>query len=339
MKKITPTLAFVIFVSIVMYHATPCFGQMRSGSMGMKGRHRPFNYELVSKYVANEIDMKSVDSKWHSISGVPVRLTPMGTPELMGVHNTVELKSVHTDKNIYIWATWPDRTESINKKMWIKRKDGSWMRSTDDEDRIGFIWEIDNSMVGFSRGRGRLALCHPDPQNPRKDVMSTKYTGGRADIWHWKAARTNPVGFSDDQYLDKKGRKSDSGESAYKDNKDKSGYVPAFMFASDKTTSPFLLASKAKPFDNGRFKSGDTLPSYILKAPTGDRADIKVYGIYKNGYWTVVFKRSLNTGHAMDVRFEPGKEYNFAAAVFDNAGDEHHLKSHLIRLFLEKVSR
>ena len=116
-------------------------------------------------------------------------------------------------------------------------------------------------------------------------------------------------------------------------------HVPAFMFASDKTTSPFLLASMAKPFDNDRFKSGDTLPSYILKAPTGDRADIKAYGIYKNGYWTVVFKRSLNTGHATDVRFEPGKEYNFATAVFGSAGDEYHLKSQLIRIFLEKVSR
>jgi hypothetical protein len=100
-----------------------------------------------------------------------------------------------------------------------------------------------------------------------------------------------------------------------------------------------LFASEAKPFDDSRFKSGDKLPAFVLRNPTGDRADIEAYGVFKDAFWTVILKRPLNTGHNTDVQFVSGNEYNFSAAIFDNAGDQYHLKTHLLRIFLERVPR
>jgi hypothetical protein len=77
------------------------------------------------------------------------------------------------------------------------------------------------------------------------------------------------------------------------------------------------------------------VPAYVLQTPKGNRADIQAYGLYKDGTWTIIHKRAPNTGHPMDVRFERGRSYFFAVAVFDNSGDEYHLKSHLLRLLVK----
>lgn len=335
MKKSVYVFVLITAVCICLYPFTPGETQMMGRGMGMMGGPGGFTADVVSRYVTKEPAMDIVDPVWESASGVYVRLMPMGTREMMGIHNTVLIKSIHTDKNIYVYAVWPDYTRSVNKKMWVKQNDGTWKQSKDDEDRIAMIWEIDNSMAGFSGGRGSMALCHTNPNNPRESMMSTRYSGGFGDVWHWKAARTNPVGFADDQYLDQKGREADPGKAAYKDNKSKDGKTPAFMAAKGSVDSPFLLEAKALPFDTARFKPGDMVPAYVLQTPKGDRADIQAYGLYKDGTWTVILKRAMKTGHIMDVRFDRGQNYFFAVAVFDNAGDEYHLKSHLLRLLLE----
>lgn len=335
MKRSIYIFIFITAVCTCLNFFPQANAQMMGRGMGMMGGPGGFTADIVSRHVIKEPTMDAVDPSWNTVSGIFVRLMPMGTPEMMGIHNTVLIKSLHTDKNIYVYASWPDYTKSVNKKMWVKQDDGSWKQSKDDEDRIAMIWEIDNSMAGFSGGRGCMAVCHTNPKDPREGIMSTFYSGGYGDVWHWKAARTHPVGYADDQYLDQKGREADPGKAAYKDNKSSNGTTPAFMAAQGSNDSPFLLGAKAKPFENDRFKPGDMVPAYVLQAPQGDRADIQAYSNYKDGTWTVILKRSLNTGHPMDVRFDRGRDYFFAVAVFDNAGDEYHLKSHLLRLLVE----
>jgi hypothetical protein len=306
-----------------------------SGLCQGMGRGHGLDYDLVSISVDKEPVIDAVDPLWDSIDGIFLRMMSMGEPQLMGIHNTVEIKSVHTKKNIYIYAAWPDYTESIHKKTWTKKADGSWQQSKEDEDRLSFIWDIDQSMIRFSQRRGCIILCHADTENPGKRMMSARFSPGKGDVWHWKAARTNPAGFSDDQYIDAEKRKSDQGSGIYSDNRNQDGSAPAFMFSTGRATAPFLFDSESAPFDDSKFKAGDTLPSYVLKSPKGDRADISAYGIHKNGFWHVVLKRALDTGHDTDVSFVPGKAYTGAAAIFDNAGDERHLKSHIFTLYIE----
>lgn len=338
MKTNSFVCTLLMVIGIILLLAVPSLGQKNASGMGMTGgrHHQTSAVEFMSRAVSDEPAMDRIDGIWSAVRGISLELMPMGAPGLMGIHRIIELKSVHTGSNIYLYASWADPTESMYKGMWIKQSDGSWKQSGDDEDRLSFIWEIDDSMADFSRGRGTMVLCHPDPADPGAIIMSTRNTGGRADLWHWKAARSHPSGFSDDQYLDREGRESDPGLSSYGDNVSSDGTMPAFMHARGATDSPFLFDSDTVPFGNDQFRPGDRVPAYILRTPAGDRADIRAYGTYRNGVWTVVLQRQLKTGNAdTDVQFEPGESYTFGVALFDNAGDDDHLKSTPLRLSLE----
>jgi predicted small secreted protein len=76
MKKFITVIVSVMVVSMVIYSAAPCFGQMRGRGTGMMGRYAPFNYNLVSKYIPEEISIKTIANTWYSVSGIYVRLMP-----------------------------------------------------------------------------------------------------------------------------------------------------------------------------------------------------------------------------------------------------------------------
>lgn len=286
---------------------------------------------FVSQIVIDDVSMNSIDSIWEDIQGYNITVMPMMAFNLMFTWNVVELKSVYNSSDLYIYAKWRDSTASLSKKMWVKTADG-WQQSQEDEDRLTFIWNIDDSIPRFNY-MGCTLLCHIDPDDYTKLKMSTYYVGSMADVWHWKSARTNPVGFADDQYMDTEKRKNDPGTSAYEDNKSEDGNTPGFMFPGGKGESQFLFESEAVPFDESLFEEGDTLPAYMLRSPTEDRADLASYGVWADGYWTVVLKRSLFTGSSTDIQFtDTGAVYPFSLAIFNNAGDEDHLKSRVIYL-------
>ncbi len=298
---------------------------------------------LFSALSSEDIIMDPNHDMWSQVQGIFVPVMPMMTPELWGQMNTVELKSFHNNTDVYIYARWADLSQSVFKSMWVKTFDG-WTNSGANEDRMGFAWDIEGSLSqstfgGFGPGSGMrggcATLCHVDPDDPSKLTMSTAYTGGVADLWQWKAARTNPVGYSDDQYFDNEDHKGDEGESAYQDNKSEEGSKPAYMFDGGVETSPYLFKDKAVSFDDSVFEEGNTLPGYVLRTPSGDRANVEAVGVWEAGYWTVVFKRRLHTGSENDVQFTANSSYPFGISIFDNAGDEKHLKSQLLYLWLE----
>ena len=307
-----------------------------SGNMGMMGT------TLVSQRISGELAMNTIDPMWAQVQGVTVRVMPMMATEMYGMMNTVELKSLHNGSNMFMYARWYDPNPSVFKKVWVKTVNG-WQKSRKDEDRIAFMWNISQSMSFSMMGRGMgpgmmggcMLLCHVDPHDPSKLTMSTANVGGVVDLWHWKSARTNPAGFADDQYLDTEKRKNDAGTAVYADNKTGDGTVPAYMFPGGTGTTPFLFTSEAVPFNDALFAVNDRLPGYVLGYPTGDRASVEAYGVWVNSYWTVVLKRSLTTGSGTDVQFTPDTAYPFAIAIFDNAGDEKHLKSMIMNFMME----
>ncbi|MBI3950845.1 MAG: hypothetical protein HY314_10380 [Acidobacteria bacterium] len=134
----------------------------------------------------------------------------------------IGLKAAYDDKNIYLLATWPDDDENVSKEQWVF--DGAtWTRTksdVNDEDRFA-IW-FDVNAEEFAT-KGCAAMCH-------ETRMQTKNPDGLADLWHWKAARTNPLGFADDQRA-KPLRGDDSGVGTT--IKNESGGLPAFMAEND----------------------------------------------------------------------------------------------------------
>jgi hypothetical protein len=201
------------------------------------------------------------------------------------------------------------------------------------EDKLAFIWNINDSIQGFNEGGGCFVTCHAgEPNKP----YGNKYTPGPGqigDIWHWKGVRTNPVNQVDDQYVDdtrwspqapEAGRKSDPrflGGDA--NNANAAGTAPAFT-SPEMPAPPYWIHDVAKqPFvDN--LAPGDEVASRLVSPFLGDRGDVIGKGVWANGMWTLEIARKLVTGSQYDVQFNDlAKGYFFGVAAFDNAQVRH----------------
>jgi hypothetical protein len=246
----------------------------------------------------------------------------------------VSMKAAYTPDEIFFLFRWPDPTKSITKKAW--RFDGTnWVHLEGDEDRLALIFEI-TRIEGFAT-RGCTVICHSPPDVSRKDwKLATHDPAEKADLWHWKAARSNPYHSADDGWLTvagnpsgsyrTTGRRSDAGEGGdvLNETEDKSG--PMYMrYPSMKPLElGFLLYEDAVPISpDAVFSAGDMLTYRMPRKPDQSRADIKATAQYANGEWTLMLSRKLKTGWPDDVQFNIRKDYSFALALFDDSGDDH----------------
>jgi hypothetical protein len=107
--------------------------------------------------------------------------------------------------------------------------------------------------------------------------MRTNNTGETLDMWHWKAARSNPLDFADDKHViwadaadtTTGTRKGDDGSSVDSSNKNAAGTLPLFMAEDDPgANATFLInllqgSARAVPFDAGAsHQAGDTIAAY-----------------------------------------------------------------------------
>jgi len=226
---------------------------------------------------------------------------------------------------ITITATWPDVTRNDRRAEWAF--DGAeWTQAADEEDRLAIIWDLQGDHFASS---GTCALmCH----------SPLKYTapGSKVDAWHWKATRTNPAGFADDQWWDDgelgtvSGRHNDTGTAPYRSNK--SGSLPASMGVDGNGTgSKYLFDGidgmrEAAAFDAlGIWNSGDVLSGYVNRLGSGSIVDVPTTATHDGTGWTVTFKRKLATGEtAGDMLFAAGGTYHYQVATWDNAGGIDH---------------
>ena len=272
-----------------------------------------------------------VDAVW---SDAPLTQVPIQGGTIGEI--TVQMQALYTDSHIYLLCRWPDSTESVGKQQWLG--DGiSWQQDKDaDEDRLCLLFPMGSTRARFAR-EGCKRYCHDD-------FMATKQTDERADMWHWKSVRSNPVGQLDDKHLvyataaaNDGGRRGDAREkvmreigdqtvevSHYVSNVNAAAAQPAFMHAPEKSIADtrHLLAEDAVPFDPDA--NLETVPGYLVGAHIGSRGDVQTIGVHSNGEWILEVKRALDTGHDDDVLFEPVRDYPFGLAVMDNVGGDKH---------------
>jgi len=260
----------------------------------------------------------------------------------------VTLKAAYTADTLYMLVQYADPTHSVRRGPFQKQADGSWTKLKDPadkggddnvyyEDKWAMIWPINNSIKAFDK-EGCAALCHKGQGKP----FGNKYTaeaGEMGDIWHMKGDRTAPWGFIDDQYVDhtrydpkdspNAGRKSDPGGplGEYTGFNLVNG-KPQFMNRDGKPANAggtyYIKRGDEVPFDDGKFKPGDEVASFIINPLQGDRADIRVAVKWDNGVYTSVLSRKLVTGSKFDVQFSDlSKRYGFGFAAFDNAQVRH----------------
>jgi hypothetical protein len=277
------------------------------------------------------------DPAWQKAGSVDIPFE--GKEKFAGKKASVTTRALYTDQEIYFLFSWQDATRSVTKGAW--KFDGQkWTHQKGNEDRISLLFEI-NRINNFAT-KGCAIVCHvPEGAPNAKDgKFGTTSVAQKGDLWHWKAARSDPAGFADDTWLTvisekKGGRKSDAGKGGDTKNMTADKSMPKYMVAPGKklVKNDILLVSHAAEInDYSVFKPGDSITYRMPKMPQGSRADIKAISRYADGTWTVILHRSLDTGYDDDIAFNPRKKYNFAMALFDNSGDEDSYDSEVLSL-------
>jgi len=251
----------------------------------------------------------TVDNIWNDATSITT---------LMGL----ELKVMYDTENIYMLAQWTDGHnlftgysdpgESVDKNQWSF--DGESWGKSGNEDRLGILWAAtDNLEANCAK------MCHTD------GLMKTY--DGNVDVWHWKAARSNPIGLTDDKWWNPGGRGSDSKTvGAYADNKNTAGDAPEY--SGPITDDHFIIIPEGGSSGDleTAINEANSYPGYILNENAeGSRWDVQSIGTFDEGtgMWTVEFQRALNTGHSDDVAFTDNSATYFTTATFDNTGGSH----------------
>ncbi len=201
---------------------------------------------------------------------------------------SIKIKSVYTPTTIFFLVQFPDSDESRLHKPWIWNKAKKLYEvGPDREDSFLFKWAMSDGVTD-------LGVYANEP-----------YT---ADIWFWKAHRTDPSGHADDKFqiLSKnplpraKPIESVSGQKMYlkrSGDAGKSAYTSSIHIEYE----------------------GDKLPQFISRDPSGSRADIRAKGVWHNHQWYIEFSRGLETQHSDDIQFDLSKGHFFGVSRYEIA--------------------
>jgi hypothetical protein len=202
--------------------------------------------DLVSVKVSSPPSIDgTIDAVW---TNSPVLEFSTAVPEVTGdvfrgytgnIIPSVKIRSAYDNANIYFLVEWSDPTASLKRspwyfdpgtKRWAQEKgtfefaaNGSILRLPFYEDKIAFLWNINNSVNGWTNGTCYKS-CHTGL--PGSDGSSRHYTNfstEKIDMWHWKSIRGGVNGGFQvhDQYQDNtypNGRKGDPGVDIYQNN-------------------------------------------------------------------------------------------------------------------------
>ncbi|MFC0774998.1 ethylbenzene dehydrogenase-related protein [Terrimonas alba] len=304
---------------------------------------------------------------------------------------SVTLRSAYDDNNIYFLAEWMDPSLSLTRqpwyfdpatKTWAQEKgapvfttNGSGVatltRKAFYEDKLAFLWNINNSVSGWNSGTCYKS-CHTGL--PAADGSSRHYTNfptERIDMWHWKSVRGGVNGefqFEDQhQYYNyPNGRKGDDGDDVYKNNVQTLGAVsvPKYVIPGkdnygwilqseiDNNTAKTVTAVDANGVltlsdattidpnvgtDYQRVGAGvgpKAIPGLTINKYTGSRADIPCKATYTGSGWILEFQRALKTADSVnDIDFSSLADQYFGFAIFENAQIAHSIKPNLVLKF------
>ena len=231
------------------------------------------------------VDGMANDTAWSKATAYDIK------DQRLGVN--VTMRAIRTDDTVFFLVKFPDTDESRLHKPWVWNKDLEvYQIGPQREDTFTFKWNMSKENVNLSN------FSDDDYQ---------------ADIWYWKANRTDPAGFADDKVHIL------SSEEAKKSH--------SLISASGKQRYLVRLGDQGRAAQKKRLLTdfqGDVQDQYASQAPDGSRADILAKGIWKNGSWIVEFARKLGTGHDDDVLFDPasGQKYLFGISIAGLYGEK-----------------
>ena len=239
--------------------------------------------EIVAVMVedAPVVDGRTDDSAWSHAEPVTV-VDTIAEIELM-------LKAVYTDDAIFFLASFPDATENREHKTMLWDAQAQRYRmGPKREDMFVLKWSMEQQPVDLSISSNRPY---------------------RADIWFWKAYRTDHAGYADDKSQTYSITPVPRSQKVFS----KGGKV-FYLFRPGDEGSPAY-----RPLVYDRYV-GDAVPRYEQVQPAGSRADIRASGHWQDGVWNIEFGRKLVTGHADDVQLDPRNHYQLGVSRYEIAG-------------------
>jgi len=230
------------------------------------------------------IDGDINEQTWQAIKPVVIEDQASG--------NMILLRSVYSGDKVYFSVWFSDSVETPLHKPWIWDKDKeAYETGAHREDTFVFKWNMMDKKVNLS------------------NFSDNSYM---ADVWYWKANRTNPAGYADD----KNQKLSDSPSKKSTELVSSTGKKRFLSRRSDKG-KPAYEEFKPTSFIEA------LIDRYPKSTPEGSRADVIAKGKWQGGYWTIEFERKLDTGYTDDIQFDLSKEYLFGVSIFSLYGRPH----------------
>lgn len=291
------------------------------------------------KHAGITLDGKENEIAWS-------RAHELVVPLEYGTVKEASIKALYTDENVFIRVRWADATEDRDHHPWV------WNAEIEDFE-IGPQIE-DSVLLSFEAG------CEWTPS------LLSGYSYD-FDVWHWLAARSDPV----DQAWDLYGSTWDQNRpgwehTAYKSRntenlwnlkfKDNDGILltgswdetdrsynfrkakPIVYLRTELDRLHITDASETVPAPLSQPDNKTTFPQFRAVKLQGDAGEISAKGHWEEGYWTVEFRRILETPaqETTDVVFN--RITQFSVHIFDHveAVDKSSESGRLFLRFLPK---
>jgi hypothetical protein len=250
---------------------------------------------VVSKLSqAPEIDGNG--SEWRGVSSHTIVLTPT-RPDSKLEGREVMFKAGHFDGQVYFYAQWPDDKGNIVHRPY-RWDDGAqrYTKGSEREDRFAVQFEMSGEYSSDWANASDF----------------------KADMWHWKASRSNPLGLAHDKVTTLSSSKliraasipSSDGSSRY------------VFRESDEGTALYRTLRYSE------VKEQEIMPKYeLLPDPQGSIADVKAKGAWRDGNWHLELSRKFDTGHDDDTQFKLNQAVRGGIAVFDASSENDHVIS------------
>lgn len=256
---------------------------------------------LVATYATESPTIDGViDTPWELAT--PLRVT---VREAIGGGDPrqVVMRALYTDEAVFFLAEWSDSTLSDMRDPYIWNPElKQYERPSQPDDQFAIEFPLD--------GDFELSML----------TTESEYT---ADVWHWKAGRSNPRGWADDKRHLIRKQPVIKGAKEYALGGHGTVYIARPM---DAGIPAYVRREKPIAFE------GDLVNSFGFRQASGSVADVRAKGVHNGSGWTLEMTRAFDTGHDDDAVIQKNKDNRFAIAILDDELYWRHSISELLLL-------
>lgn len=270
--------------------------ELKAAEDAAPGTH--LSVRRIGRRAPPALDGAGADAAWADAPAYPV--------EVQGASGrfTVTLQGLWSAERLWLLVRWPDKEKSDAHRPWVwSNQDKAYAAGREVEDALA---------LAFAR-EGRMGECM---------LAGIEAT---ADLWSWRAGRTDPAGYAEDGLLTMSFERITRANS-YQTRNGRSVWIKETADAG----SPPYQSQVVGAF------AGERMARYIPRTPSGSIADVTAKGAWKDGWWTVELSRRLATGDPEDVAFAPGRDGWLSVAVFNHREGTDHSTSKELLVKLEE---